>query len=64
MILPVVIYLDYFAGTDWEVQGEGHCVLWVGHFYLRGLHADRAPFPHRVVAVRSTAQNKLYNKPF
>ena len=39
-----------FAGTDGEVQGEGHRILRVCGVYLWGFHADRAPFPHRLVA--------------
>ena len=48
----MLIWLNYFlAGSDGEVQGEGHGVLRVCNFRLRGVHADRAPFPRRMIGM-------------
>jgi len=40
----VLVGMD--AGADWEVQGEGHCILWVGNLHLRVVHANCSAFPH------------------
>ena len=37
-----------FAGTDREVQGEGHRILRLSYFHLRILHAHCPPLPYRL----------------